>query len=313
MGEDNRVSFPLEGDNFLGEIETEIYTCGNHQVISVLPMSLQTNEREYRLGFVGGGKLAGAVVRGLVRAKFCAPSEILVSEPNESIRAVLQTETSVAVTAANHEVAVKAKTIFLGVKPGVVLPVVNELSEAIHDQLVISLAAGIRVASMERIAKARFMRAMTNTPATVCQAATALARGTRTSNDDLESARSIFSSIGFVAEVREDQIDAVTALGGSGPAFVYTVIEALAAGGTKCGLPSDVSLGLATQTVRGAAELALESKLTPEELRQMVITPGGTTAAGLAEMDRRETAAGLAAAVEIAAARGREMGLQSGA
>ena len=125
--------------------------------------------------------------------------------------------------------------------------------------------------------------------------------------------QAIFSAIGFVAEVREDQIDAVTALGGSGPAFVYTVIEALAAGGTRCGLPAEVSLGLATQTVRGAAQLALESKLSPEELRKMVITPGGTTAAGLAEMDRRETALGLTAAVEVAAARGREMGLQAGA
>ena len=94
-----------------------------------------------------------------------------------------------------------------------------------------------------------------------------------------------------------------------GPAFVYTVIEALAAGGTSCGLPAEKSLGLATQTVRGAAQLALESKLSPEELRRMVITPGGTTAAGLAEMEKRKTAAGLSAAVEAAATRGREMGL----
>jgi pyrroline-5-carboxylate reductase len=101
----------------------------------------------------------------------------------------------------------------------------------------------------------------------------------------------------------------VTALAGSGPAFVYTVIEALATGGTNCGLPAQVSLGLATQTVRGAAQLALESKLSPEELRRMVITPGGTTAAGLAEMEKRATAAGLSAAVEAASARGREMGL----
>jgi pyrroline-5-carboxylate reductase len=121
--------------------------------------------------------------------------------------------------------------------------------------------------------------------------------------------REIFSAIGFVAEVEENQIDAVTALAGSGPAFVYTVVEALATGGTACGLPAETSLGLATQTVRGAAQLALESKLSPEELRRMVITPGGTTAAGLAEMEKRGTAAGLAAAVEAAAARGREMGL----
>jgi pyrroline-5-carboxylate reductase len=162
---------------------------------------------------------------------------------------------------------------------------------------------------METKSEARFMRAMTNTPAAVCQAATALARGTRTTDEDLARAREIFFAVGFVAEVEEAQIEAVTALGGSGPAFVYTVIEALAEGGTSCGLPAEISLGLATQMVRGAAQLALESKLSPEELRRMVITPGGTTAAGLEEMQKRGTASGLTAAVEAAAARGREMGL----
>ena len=276
-------------------------------------MTLQTKAKRYRLGFIGGGKLAGSVVHGLIRARFCAPSEVVVSEPNESVRETLRAETGVEVAMANGEVADQAEIIFLGVKPGVVLPVVTQLAGEIENQLVISLAAGIRVRSMEAIAKARFMRAMTNTPAAVCQAATALARGTRTTDNDFGQVRRVFLSIGFVAETKEDQIDAVTALGGSGPAFVYTVIEALANGGTKCGLPSDVSLGLAIQTVRGAAQLALESKLSPEELRQMVITPGGTTAAGLAEMDRRETPAGLTAAVEVAAARGREMGQQGAA
>ena len=123
----------------------------------------------------------------------------------------------------------------------------------------------------------------------------------------MELAREIFAAIGVVAEVREDQIDAVTALAGSGPAFVYTVIEALADGGTKCGLPSAVSLQLATQTVLGAAQLALESKLSPNELRAMVVTPGGTTAAGLAVMEKEGTAKSLSAAVEAAAKRGAEM------
>ncbi|MBA3651782.1 MAG: pyrroline-5-carboxylate reductase [Chthoniobacterales bacterium] len=272
-------------------------------------MSLQSNDRRYRLGFIGGGKLAGSVMRGLVRAKFCQPEEILAGEPNEAVRAALGDEVGISVTADNLEVAQKAEVILIGVKPGVVLQVIEQLGEAIEGKLVLSLAAGIRVASMEEKAKARFMRAMTNTPAAVCQAATALARGAHTTDDDMAEAREIFSAIGFVAEVEEEQIDAVTALAGSGPAFVYTVIEALAAGGTSCGLPAEQSLGLATQTVRDAAQLALESKLSPEELRRMVITPGGTTAAGLAEMEKRETAAGLSAAVEAAAARGREMGL----
>ncbi|HEY2711759.1 MAG TPA: pyrroline-5-carboxylate reductase [Chthoniobacterales bacterium] len=272
-------------------------------------MSLQSGSRQYRLGFIGGGKLAGSVVRGLVRAHFCPAEEILVAEPNESAREALRGDVGLKVTTENAEVAENADVILIGVKPGVVLQVIEEIAGQVADKLVISLAAGIRLTNIEAKAEARFLRVMTNTPAAVCQAATALARGKRTTDDDIVRVREIFSAIGLVVEVEEEQIDAVTALAGSGPAFVYTVIEALAAGGTACGLPAAESLGLATQTVRGAAQLALESGLSPEELRRMVITPGGTTAAGLAEMDKLETAEGLVAAVKAASARGREMGL----
>ena len=307
MGENDGVALALQLLDFLGQIETEIYTNADHRLISVHPMSLQSNDRRYRLGFIGGGKLAGSVMRGLVRAKFCAPAEIFLSEPHEVARTALREELGIFVTAENAEVAEQAEVILIGVKPGVVLDVVAGIAAATRDKLVISLAAGVRVASMEEKGKARFMRAMTNTPAAVCQAATAIARGARTTKDDFEGARRIFLSVGTVVEVDEAQIDAVTALAGSGPAFVYTVIEALAAGGTNCGLPPEVSLGLATQTVRGAAQLALESGLSPEELRRMVITPGGTTAAGLATMDKLGTAASLAAAVEAANARAKEL------
>lgn len=269
-------------------------------------MSLQSRHLRYRLGFIGGGKLAGSVMRGLVRAKFCPPEEILLSEPNEAARDSLR-ELGLSVTAENAEVAAEAEIILLGVKPGMVLPVVEGIAPATADRLIISLAAGVSVVAMEGKGNARFMRAMTNTPAAVCQAATAVARGARTVKLDLDRAREIFLSIGTVVEVEEHLIDAVTALAGSGPAFVYTMIEALAAGGAACGLPDDVSLGLATQTLRGAAQLALESGLTPEELRQMVITPGGTTAAGLAVLEKSEGARGISAAVEAAAARAKEL------
>ncbi len=270
-------------------------------------MSLQTNDARYRLGFIGGGKLAGSVMRGLVRAKFCAPEEILVSEPNEATRASLGEELGVSISGENAKVAEGSEVILIGVKPGVVLRVVEGIAASTQNRLVISLAAGVGVESMEGKGQARFMRAMTNTPAAVCQAATAIARGSRTTKLDLEMAREIFLAIGTVVEVEENQIDAVTALAGSGPAFVYTMIEALAAGGASCGLPAEVSLGLATQTVRGAAQLALESGLSPEELRRMVITPGGTTAAGLAVMEKRGSAQGVSAAVEAAAARAQEL------
>src|SRR2546423_762320 len=143
--------------------------------------------------------------------------------------------------------------------------------------------------------------------AAICRAATGIARGSRTTNDDVELAKKVFGAIGVVVEIKEEQIDIVTALSGSGPAFIYTVIEALAAGGMKMGLANDVAMELAIQTARGAAEIMLETKMSPEELRRMVVTPGGTTAAGLAVMEKLGTSESLIAAVEAATKRSQEM------
>jgi pyrroline-5-carboxylate reductase len=219
----------------------------------------------------------------------------------------LEDELQIRGTGENAEVGKRADVVLIGVKPVVVAPVLGDIASLIEGKLVISLAAGTRMDAMEKVAKARFMRAMTNTPSAVCRAATALAKGGRSTAADLTLAREIFGAIGVVVEVEEEQIDAVTGLAGSGPAFVYTVIEALAQGGQKVGLAPDVALTLATQTVLGAAQLALESGLSPEELRKMVVTPGGTTAAGLAEMEKLKTSEGLIAAVEAATRRGQEM------
>ena len=269
-------------------------------------MGMATSTR-YRLGFIGAGKLAGSVIRGLMRAGFCSPTEIIASEPNDQVRGKLREEVGISLTTENAEVAETAEVILIGVKPGVVLPVLRSLAARLQNKPVISLAAGVRITAMEPIAGARFMRAMTNTPSVICRAATALVRGTRTTKEDVDLARKIFSAIGVVVEVDEEQIDAVTALAGSGPAFVYSVIEALAEGGKKMGLAPDAALTLATQTVLGAAQLASESKLSPEELRKMVVTPGGTTAAGLAAMEKLKTSKTLIAAIEAATKRGQEM------
>jgi pyrroline-5-carboxylate reductase len=266
-----------------------------------------TTGGSYQLGFIGAGKLAGSVIRGLVRAKFCSPDEIIAGEPNENAQAVLRNEIGISVTAENAEVAKKAEVILIGVKPAIVLPALRAMAAQLENKFVISLAAGVRLEAMEAIVHARFLRAMTNTPSAICRAATALARGTRTTNEDVDLARSMFSAIGVVVEVEEEQIDAATALAGSGPAFVYTVIEALAKGGEKRGLPAEAAMTLAAQTVLGAAQLAIESKKSPEELIKMVVTPGGTTAAGLAEMENLGTTKGLIAAVEAATKRGQEM------
>jgi pyrroline-5-carboxylate reductase len=261
----------------------------------------------YRLGFIGAGKLAGSVIRGLMRAKFCPPGEIVASEPNEQTRAALQSDAGIHLTAENAEVAEKAELVFIGVKPAMVLPALRELSDKLQNKVVISLAGGVRISSMEKIVNARFMRALTNTPSTICRAATGIARGSRSTTEDVDLATKIFGAIGVVVEVGEEQIDAVTALSGSGPAFVYTVIEALAKGGTKMGLSDEVALKLAAQTVLGAAALMQESKMSPEELVKMVVTPGGTTAAGLSAMEKLGTSESLIAAVEAATKRGQEM------
>jgi pyrroline-5-carboxylate reductase len=261
----------------------------------------------YAFGFIGAGKLAGSVIRGLMRAKFCAPGEIIASEPNEQTRSALKQDLDVNVTTENTEVAKKAKVIFIGLKPGLVLPILRELHVDLVNKLVISLAAGVRLKNMEAVSDARFMRALTNTPSAICRAATAIARGTRTTNEDVAHAQRVFSAIGIIVEVEEDQIDAVTALAGSGPAFIYTVIEALAEGGKKLGLAPNVALTLATQTVLGAAQLALESRKSPGELIEMVVSPGGTTAAGLDMMKKLGTSESLIAAIEAATKRGQEM------
>jgi pyrroline-5-carboxylate reductase len=261
----------------------------------------------YRLGFLGAGKLAGSVIRGLVRSNFCAAGEIIAGEPNADARKSLHESVGINVTSENAEVAEFSEILLVGVKPSVVLPVLRGLSSAAAHKLIISLAAGVRLDAMEAVTGGRVMRVMTNTPSAICRAATAVAMGSRTTESDLKLVMQIFGAIGAVVEVREEQIDAVTALSGSGPAFVYTVIEALAQGGMKMGLPSTVALTLATQTVLGASQLAAETKLSPEELRRMVVTPGGTTAAGLEAMRKRGTAEGLIAAVEAATKRGQEM------
>src|SRR5438132_5986807 len=216
----------------------------------------------YKLGFIGAGKLAGSVIRGLIRAKFCAPGEIVASEPNEQTRTALRNETEINLTTKNAEVAEKAQTILTGVKPPMVLPVLRELSEKLQNKLVISLAGGVRISSMEKTGNARFMRALTNTPSAICRAATGICRGSRSTNEDVDLAKRVFSAIGVVVEVTEEQIDVVTSLSGSGPAFVYTVIEALADGGTRMGLASEVAMELAIQTVRGAAEIMRKSKMS---------------------------------------------------
>lgn len=271
------------------------------------------SDTDFPFGFIGAGKLAGSVIRGLLRSGFCKSEEIIASEPNADARGALATAVGIRLTANNAEVAERARIIFVGVKPQGVLPVLREISVAAVGKLVVSFAAGIRLPSMEEAApSARLMRVMTNTPSAICQGATGIAAGSRSTPADMQRLFQLFSATGLALEVEEDELDAVTALAGSGPAFTYSVIEAFAAGAAAAGLRSSNALQLAAQMTRGAAELALTSGKTPEELRAMVVTPGGTTAAGLSAMAELNASTALASAVEAAAKRGAEMSREFG-
>lgn len=270
------------------------------------------SDKQFQLGFIGAGKLAGSVIRGLILSNYCNADAIIASEPGDEARGSLERDAGIATTASNADVARAAQTIFIGVKPQGVLPVLWEIAPHVANKLVVSFAAGVRIADMENAAPARIARVMTNTPAAIARAATGIATGTRATQDDVRKLEEMFNAIGTAVVVDEREIDAVTALAGSGPAFVYSVIEALASGGAAAGLQSDNALRLAAQMTLGAASLALTSGKSPEELRKMVVTPGGTTAAGLAVLQERNAGDAIAAAVEAAAARGREMSREFG-
>ena len=267
----------------------------------------KTQVKKHSLGFIGAGKLAGSVIRGLLLKKFCTPNTIVVSEPNAETRAQLKNELAISVMTDNAQIAGKAEIVFLGVKPQMVLPVLRELGGALANRLVVSFAAGIRIAQMEAVTPARIMRVLTNTPSAIGRAASAFADGSRATDQDREKIRAMFSAIGLAVQVDDDQMDAVTALAGSGPAFVYAMIEALSRGGEKMGLTKQSALRLAAQTALGASDLMITTEKSPADLIKMVVTPGGTTAAGLRVMEERAVADALTAAVEAATKRGQEM------
>ncbi|MBX3285524.1 MAG: pyrroline-5-carboxylate reductase [Actinobacteria bacterium] len=253
---------------------------------------------------VGGGKMGEALVGGLLRAGRPA-ADLTVVEPHEPRRAELQEAfPGLAVVAE----PVSAAGAIVAVKPQHVPEVCRSLGE-LGVGRVLSIAAGVRLATMEAALPAAtpVVRAMPNTPALVGAGAAAIAPGTAAGPDDLAWAESILAAVGAVVRVSEAQIDAVTGLSGSGPAYVFLVAEALIDAGVLEGLSRDVASELAVATLRGAGEL-LATGQAPAELRAAVTSPGGTTAAGLAALESAAVRAAFSAAVSAAAARSRELG-----
>jgi len=266
-----------------------------------------------RIGFIGGGAMAEALAGGLLSSGVAA-SQIQVAEPSPERCARLRDRLGV-VAAADYAGAVRdSDLIVLAVKPDVVPAALDALRATDLDltrPLWISIAAGVRLASLEAglPAKARIIRAMPNTPALVRAGATAICGNARTDAADRSNARLLFESVGIAWEADDEALlDAVTGLSGSGPAYVFLFLEALIDAGAEVGLPREAAERLAIQTVYGAAKLAREGDRSPAELREQVSSPGGTTLAGLAALDRGHFREILARAVAAATRRSSELG-----
>lgn len=269
-----------------------------------------------RLGFIGGGNMAAAIVKGLLHAAVVPAEHIVVSDVNAERLSKLAGVHGIQTTTDNHALVRDVDVVVLAVKPQVIDKVLDAIGSEIRpDQLVVSIAAGVPIGAMEERLPdgAHVIRTMPNTPATALAGATAIARGTHASDDDVEVAKALFSAVGRVVQLDESLLDAVTGLSGSGPAYVMLMIEALADGGVKVGLHRDTALLLAAQTVYGSAKLLLETGEHPGRLKDMVTSPGGTAIAGLHTLESGGLRRTLIDAVEAATLRAGTLGEQMAA
>jgi pyrroline-5-carboxylate reductase len=254
--------------------------------------------------------MAEALIGGLVAARAWEPSAIAASDVSEERRDLLKRRFGVRACAGNREAVANAEVVVLAVKPQTLEEVLLEVGQQLAGRAVISIAAGvpIRWIAERTSASARIIRAMPNQPALVREGMCAVAAGAGVTEEDLRIARTIFEAVGKVVPVEERVMDAVTGLSGSGPAYVFLAIEALADGGVKMGLPRATAELLAAQTLLGAARMVLESGEHPARLKDRVASQGGTTIAGLHALERGGYRATLIAAVEAATKRSQELG-----
>jgi pyrroline-5-carboxylate reductase len=266
-----------------------------------------------KIGFIGGGNMAAALIRGLLDGKTMSADQIRASDVKPERLDELHAKFGIDTTTDNEELGRWADVVVIAVKPQIVdrilAPVSASLSEA---DLVISIAAGVPLEALEaRLPQgARVVRAMPNTAAIALAGATAIAAGTHATPADVEVAKALFDAVGRCVVLDESLLDAVTGLSGSGPAYVMVMIEALADGGVKVGLGRDTALLLAAQTVYGAAKLQLETGEHPGRLKDMVTSPGGTAIAGLHTLEAGGLRRTLIDAVEAASRRSVELGEQ---
>ena len=268
-----------------------------------------------KIAVLGAVNIGGALIGGIVKSHLAEPQDVVATDAREERRQELEAQWKIQTlpTSENRKAAKGRDIVILAVKPLVVPAVLSAIRGAVREkQIVISVAAGVPISFIESVLGQRIpiFRAMPNIPVVIDEGATAVAGNAATTPAQREIVEKIFGALGVVASVEEAQLDAVTALSGSGPAYVYMVIEALIDGGKKMGLSHDVATRLTEQTVLGAAKLVRQTKIHPAVLRDAVVTPGGTTIAAIHELERHGLRAMLISAVETATARSKEIGAQ---
>lgn len=266
------------------------------------------------VGFIGAGQLAHALVRGFTAAGVIATHKITASSPDTDLPTVQGLrKLGVNFTTSNKETVNKSDVLFLAVKPHIIPFVLDEVGPDIQDRhLIVSCAAGVTISSIEKKlqqyrASPKVMRCMTNTPVVVRQGATVYATGTHAEVEDGKLLEQLMASVGYCTEVEEDLIDAVTGLSGSGPAYAFTAVDALADGGVKMGLPRRLAVRLGAQALLGAARMLLDSEQHPGQLKDNVCSPGGATIHALHVMESGGFRSLLINAVEASCVRTREL------
>lgn len=265
-----------------------------------------------KIGFIGAGNMAGALVKGLLQSRLYRPKDLWASDVLPAQLKRLKKEFQVDRCSDNRELVRGSQTIILAVKPQTIDEVLVEIQpEVAKDKLFISIAAGVPLRRLEAGlgANARVVRVMPNTPALVGKGMAVIMRGTKAKAQDEKLTLALFRGVGEATAVRnEDLMDAVTGLSGSGPAYVYLFAEALINGGIQEGLPAPVATRLTFQTLEGAVAMLKETGKPPKELRDMVTSPGGTTLAGLTRLAEGGFSETIAAAVSAATQRSKELG-----
>jgi pyrroline-5-carboxylate reductase len=264
-----------------------------------------------RVAVLGAGKMGGILVKAFLDSGLLPAANIVATVAHEARSKSLAAQLGISVTTDNLAAAKTADIILLGVKPLQVAALVREIAPALTPQkLVISFAASVRIAAIEQAAcavESPVVRAMPNTPAALGAGVTALCRGSHVSDEQLALAQHLFNTVGRTVIVDEKHMDAVTGLSGSGPAFLYIIIEALAEAGVNVGLPRDIATQLAAQTAYGAAKMVLETGAHPALLKDEVTTPAGCTVDGILELEEGGLRVTLIKAVKRSTERAREL------